>query len=191
MENNIIQAVRNNILGTYYLVENAKKYKSKKFVLISSDKAVRPTNIMGATKRFCELILQSNQNQNTIFTMVRFGNVFGSSGSVIPIFKKQIMSGGPVTVTSKKTTRYFMTINEASELVIQAAAMAKGGEVFLLDMGEPVNIYQLAKKMIKSYSEHSGSQIFNNIDIKLIGLRPGEKMIEELLIGNNPEKQNM
>jgi FlaA1/EpsC-like NDP-sugar epimerase len=188
LENNIIQAVRNNILGTYYLVENAKKYKSKKFVLISSDKAVRPTNIMGATKRFCELILQSSQNKNTIFTMVRFGNVFGSSGSVIPIFKKQIMSGGPVTVTSKKTTRYFMTINEASELVIQAAAMAKGGEVFLLDMGEPVNIYQLAKKMIKSYSEHSGSQIFNNIDIKLIGLRPGEKMIEELLIGNNPEK---
>ena len=150
-------------------MENAKKYKSKKFVLISSDKAVRPTNIMGATKRFCELILQCNQNQNTIFTMVRFGNVFGSSGSVIPIFKKQIMSGGPVTVTSKKTTRYFMTINEASELVIQAAAMAKGGEVFLLDMGEPVNIYQLAKKMIKSYSEHSRSQIFNNIDIKLIG----------------------
>ena len=188
LENNIIQAARNNIVGTYNLIEAAKKYKSKKFVLISTDKAVRPTNIMGATKRFCELLLQAQKNTDLVFTMVRFGNVLGSSGSVIPIFKKQILKGGPVTVTSKDATRYFMTIKEASELVIQAASMAKGGEVFLLDMGSPINIYQLAEKMIEAYGYSNNSDESNYIEIKVTGLRPGEKIIEELLIGNNPQQ---
>jgi len=188
LENNIVQAARNNIIGTYNLIEAAKKYKSKKFVLISSDKAVRPTNVMGATKRFCELLLQGQNNTEVVFTMVRFGNVLGSSGSVIPIFKKQIVKGGPVTVTSKDATRYFMTIKEASELVIQAASMAKGGEVFLLDMGSPINIYTLAKKMIAAYGYSNNSSKSNYIKINITGLRPGEKTIEELLVGNNPEQ---
>jgi FlaA1/EpsC-like NDP-sugar epimerase len=188
LEHNIIQAARNNIIGTYNLIEAAKKYKSKKFVLISTDKAVRPTNVMGATKRFCELLLQAQNNTDLVFTMVRFGNVLGSSGSVIPIFKKQIFKGGPVTVTSKDATRYFMTIKEASELVIQAASMAKGGEVFLLDMGSPINIYQLAEKMIEAYGYSNNSNESNYIEIKVTGLRPGEKIIEELLIDNNPQQ---
>lgn len=188
LENNIVQAARNNIVGTFNLIEAAKKNKSKKFVFISTDKAVRPTNVMGATKRFCELLLQCQDNKNVIFTMVRFGNVLGSSGSVIPLFKKQIAAGGPLTVTSKEATRYFMTIKEASELVIQAASMAKGGEVFLLDMGSPVNIYELAQKMITAYGYSNNCNDNKYIKIELTGLRPGEKTIEELLIGNNQEQ---
>ncbi len=188
LENNIVQAARNNIIGTFNLIEAAKKNKSKKFVLISTDKAVRPTNVMGATKRFCELLLQCQDNKGVIFTMVRFGNVLGSSGSVIPIFKKQIASGGPLTVTSKKATRYFMTIKEASELVIQAASMAKGGEVFLLDMGNPVNIYELAQKMITAYGYSNNYDDDKYIKIEITGLRPGEKTVEELLIENNQKQ---
>tara|TARA_Y100001935_G_scaffold225573_1_gene202742 strand:- start:5714 stop:7123 length:1410 start_codon:yes stop_codon:yes gene_type:complete len=188
LENNIVQAARNNIIGTFNLIEAAKKDKSKKFVLISTDKAVRPTNVMGATKRFCELLLQCQDNKGVIFTMVRFGNVLGSSGSVIPLFKKQIAAGGPLTVTSKKATRYFMTIKEASELVIQAASMAKGGEVFLLDMGSPVNIYELAQKMITAYGYSNNCDDDKYIKIEITGLRPGEKTVEELLVGNNQEQ---
>ena len=160
------------------------------FVMISTDKAVHPTNTMGATKRCAELILQalSNKQRGTKFTMVRFGNVLNSSGSVIPLFKNQIKSGGPVTVTDKRITRYFMMISEAVELVIQAGAMGEGGDVFVLDMGKPVEINLLAKKMIKL----SGLEIKDksnpdgDIEIKYTGLRPGEKLFEELLIGKDP-----
>jgi FlaA1/EpsC-like NDP-sugar epimerase len=177
MENhNVIEAFQNNVLGTYELALACQKAKVKKFVLISTDKAVNPTNVMGATKRLAEMLCQGMPESTTQFIMVRFGNVLGSSGSVIPRFREQIKSGGPVTVTHPEITRYFMSIPEATQLVMQAGLMGQGGEVFLLDMGEPVKIIDLAKDMIKL----SG---FDENDIKIIftGLRPGEKLYEELL----------
>jgi FlaA1/EpsC-like NDP-sugar epimerase len=162
------------------------------FILISTDKAVRPTNIMGASKRVCELVLQARAAQpgvKTVFSMVRFGNVLGSSGSVVPRFKAQIAAGGPVTLTHREITRYFMTIPEASQLVIQASAMAKGGEVFVLDMGQPVRIADLARSMIRlsGLSVRDADNPDGDIEVVETGLRPGEKLYEELLIGDNPE----
>lgn len=189
VEENPAQGVLNNSIGTMTLAESAIASNVKTFVLISTDKAVRPTNVMGATKRVAELVLQSlaEQDHNTCFTMVRFGNVLGSSGSVIPLFKKQIREGGPLTVTDANVVRYFMTIPESVELVLQAGAMGKGGDVFVLDMGDPVKIYDLAVKMIRL----SGLQVLDehnqdgDIEIKFTGLRPGEKLYEELLVGDN------
>jgi FlaA1/EpsC-like NDP-sugar epimerase len=195
VEKNIIQGVKNNIFGTLCSANAAINAGVKTFVLISTDKAVRPTNTMGATKRFSELVLQAlanedHLNQGPRFTMVRFGNVLDSSGSVVPLFRDQIANGGPVTVTDPDIIRYFMTIPEAAELVIQAGAMGRGGDVFVLNMGEPVRIIDLAKRMIhlsgfvvkdKEYPE-------GDIEIVFTGLRPGEKLYEELLIGDNVEK---
>ena len=189
VEYNNSEGVLNNTFGTLIAAEVALAEKVETFVLISTDKAVRPTNTMGATKRIAELVLQalSKQESSTCFTMVRFGNVLDSSGSVIPLFKQQIKNGGPVTVTNANMVRYFMTIPEAVELVVQAGAMGKGGDVFVLDMGEPVRIYDLATKMIQL----SGLQVLDednldgDIEIKCIGLRPGEKLYEELLVGDN------
>ena len=189
VEENPFEAVVNNIKGTKVCVEAAVESNVESFVLISTDKAVRPTNIMGATKRFAELILQaiSQSATNTRMMMVRFGNVIGSSGSAIPLFQEQIKNGGPVTVTDPEVIRYFMTIPEAAELVIQAGAMGKGGDVFVLDMGEPVKIYELAKRLINL----SGMEVKDDekpdgdIEIIFTGLRPGEKLYEELLIGDN------
>ena len=189
VEYNNTEGINNNIFGTLNCAQAAISNGVETFVLISTDKAVRPTNTMGATKRFAELVLQalSSKNNNTIFSIVRFGNVLGSSGSVIPLFKKQIKNGGPVTVTDPNIIRYFMTITEAVELVIQSGSMGEGGDVFVLDMGEQVKIDDLAKKMIKL----SGLQIKDDlnpdgdIEIKYTGLRPGEKLFEELLIGKN------
>ncbi len=178
MENAGYEAVKNNVFGTYNTANMAEKYAARKFVLISTDKAVNPTNVMGATKRLCEMVIQCRGDSATSFGAVRFGNVLGSNGSVIPLFKKQIAAGGPVTVTDKKIIRYFMTIQEASQLVIQAGAMAKRGELFVLDMGKPVKIYDLAESMIRLCGLEPGK----DIEIKEIGLRPGEKMYEELLI---------
>ncbi|MDP4182963.1 MAG: nucleoside-diphosphate sugar epimerase/dehydratase [Bacillota bacterium] len=181
MEDNPGEAIKNNVIGTLNLAECSDKFNCKKFVLISTDKAVNPANIMGATKRISEILIKyMNEKSNTIFTAVRFGNVLGSNGSVIPLFKKQIEGGGPVTVTHPDITRYFMTIPEASSLVIQAGAMAKGGEIFILDMGDPVKILDLAKMMITQ----SGLTPGNDIDIIFTGLRQGEKLHEELLINN-------
>ena len=179
----------NNVFGTLNCAEAAIKSGVKTFVLISTDKAVRPTNTMGATKRTAELILQalSTKQNSTKFTMVRFGNVLGSSGSVIPLFKKQIIEGGPITVTDKEIIRYFMTVTEAVELIIQAGAMGTGGDVFVLDMGKPIKIKDLAEKMIRL----SGLKVKDkfhpdgDIEIKYTGLRAGEKLYEELLIGGN------
>lgn len=192
VEQNPREAIKNNILGTLYTAEAALKSKVKDFILISTDKAVRPTNTMGASKRMAELVLQALSNKHrgvsaTQFAMVRFGNVLGSSGSVIPLFKQQIKDGGPVTVTDPKIIRYFMTIPEAAQLVIQAGAMAKGGDVFVLDMGDPVKILELAKRMIHlSGLEVKGDDTpHGDIEIKFTGLRPGEKLYEELLIGND------
>lgn len=194
IEDNIGAGAHNNIHGTKNMAEMAVKYSVKKFVLISTDKAVRPTNIMGATKRVAELILQAlaAENPKTCFSMVRFGNVLGSSGSVIPLFKQQIKNGGPVTVTHPEITRYFMTIPEAAQLVIQAGAYATGGEVFILDMGKPVKIVELAKKMIhlSGYTVKDESNPKGEIEIKYSGLRPGEKLYEELLIDANAIKTN-
>ena len=189
VELNQAEGVLNNSIGTMVIAEAAIASNVETFVLISTDKAVRPTNIMGATKRVAELVLQAfaEQSHNTCFTMVRFGNVLDSSGSVIPLFKKQIREGGPITVTNVNVVRYFMTIPEAVELVLQAGAMGQGGDVFVLDMGKPVKIYDLAVKMIQL----SGLQVLdeNNLDgdieIKYTGLRPGEKLYEELLVGDN------
>lgn len=184
-----LEGVRNNIFGTQILAEVAIEAGVEKFVLVSTDKAVRPTNVMGATKRFAELVLQAYARiqPNTCFCMVRFGNVLDSSGSVVPLFRKQIRKGGPVTVTHKDVTRYFMTIPEAAQLVLQAGAMAKGGEVFILNMGQPVRIFDLAKKMIRlsGLSIKEPSNPFGDIEIELSGLRPGEKLHEELLLGDN------
>ena len=188
VEENPFEAVFNNIQGTKRCVEAAIETKVETFVLISTDKAVRPTNIMGATKRFSELILQSLAiNSSTRMTMVRFGNVIGSSGSAIPLFQEQIKEGGPVTVTHPDVIRYFMSIPEAAELVIQAGAMGKGGDVFVLDMGEPVNIYELAKRLINisGMEVKDESNPEGDIEIIFTGLRTGEKLYEELLIGDN------
>jgi FlaA1/EpsC-like NDP-sugar epimerase len=179
MEENPQEAIKNNVFGTINVAECADRYSSKRFVLISTDKAVNPANIMGATKRIAEMIIQNmDKNSDTIYTAVRFGNVLGSNGSVIPLFMKQIERGGPVTVTHPQITRFFMTISEAASLVIQAGAMAGGGEIFVLDMGEPVKIVDLANALITL----SGLEPGVDIDIEYTGLRPGEKLYEELLI---------
>lgn len=172
------EAVKNNIFGTYHVVRAAERFGTKKFIMISTDKAVNPTNFMGATKRFCEMILQSRGNGDTEFASVRFGNVLGSNGSVIPLFKKQIAEGGPVTITDKRITRFFMTIPEAVQLVLEAGTMAKQNEIFVLDMGEPVRIIELAENLIKL----SGKEPYTEIPIEEVGLRPGEKLYEELLM---------
>ena len=198
VEHNLIEGLKNNVIGTFELANLALEKNVSNFVFISTDKAVRPTNIMGASKRLAELTLQALNNKNLVFkdnpktkfSIVRFGNVLESSGSVIPKFREQIKNGGPITLTHKDVTRYFMTIPEASQLVIQAGAMAKGGDVFVLDMGKPIKIYDLAIKMIelsgltvKNFSQKKG-----DIEIKITGLRPGEKLFEELLLSKNPIK---
>ncbi|NBP44250.1 MAG: polysaccharide biosynthesis protein, partial [Betaproteobacteria bacterium] len=190
VEHNPAEGIKNNVLGTLRTAQAAARNGVADFVLISTDKAVRPTNIMGASKRLAELALQAiaSTNPGTKFSMVRFGNVLGSSGSVVPKFRQQIRDGGPITLTHPEITRYFMTIPEASQLVIQAGAMAKGGDVFVLDMGESVKIMDLARRMI----ELSGLTVKDeenpdgDIEIAITGLRPGEKLYEELLIGDNP-----
>ena len=192
VEANPISGLRNNILGTYNCCIEAERVGVTRFILISTDKAVRPTNIMGASKRFCELVVQGRAAEGqsgTIFSSVRFGNVLSSSGSVVPRFQSQINGGGPVTLTHRDVTRYFMTIPEASQLVMQAGAMARGGEVFVLDMGQPVRIIDLARSMIQlsGCTVRDADNLDGDIVIEEIGLRPGEKMYEELLIGDNPE----
>ncbi len=178
MEHSGCEAIKNNCLGTYNTADMAEKHGVQKFILISTDKAVNPTNIMGASKRMCEFIVECRKDSKTAFTAVRFGNVLGSNGSVIPLFKNQIEQGGPITITDKRIIRYFMTIPEASQLVMEAGFMAKRGELFVLDMGKPIKIYDLALNMIKL----SGLEPHKDIEIKEIGLRPGEKLYEELLI---------
>jgi len=189
VEHNVIEGVKNNIFGTSNIARAAIENNVETFVLISTDKAVRPTNVMGTTKRMAELVLQalSDTQKTTRFTMVRFGNVLGSSGSVVPLFRQQIKQGGPITLTHKDITRYFMTIPEAAQLVIQAGAMGKGGDVFVLDMGEPVKIMDLATKMVhlSGLEVKSSKQPEGDIEIQCTGLRPGEKLYEELLIGDN------
>lgn len=190
VEHNPAEGIKNNVLGTLRTAQMAVEHGVRHFVLISTDKAVRPTNIMGASKRLAELVLQAlaADNPATCFSMVRFGNVLGSSGSVVPLFRQQIRNGGPITLTHPEITRYFMTIPEASQLVIQAGAMAEGGDVFVLDMGQPVKIMDLARRMVElsglslKYEENPEG----DIAIEISGLRPGEKLYEELLIGDNP-----
>lgn len=192
VERNPVPGLTNNVWGTLVCARAAMHYGVERFVLVSTDKAVRPTNVMGASKRLAELVLQAQAARHvghTCFTMVRFGNVLGSSGSVVPLFRRQILDGGPITLTHPDITRFFMTIPEASQLVIQAGAMAKGGEVFVLDMGEPVRIHDLACKMVRLSGRHIRDENtpWGDIEIKITGLRPGEKLYEELLIGKNTE----
>jgi FlaA1/EpsC-like NDP-sugar epimerase len=207
VESNFSEGVLNNVFGTLNMARAAIESKVTHFVLVSTDKAVRPTNVMGATKRMAELILQAlaastklqfdlpdgaksaEMHNNTLFAMVRFGNVLGSSGSVVPLFRKQLLSGGPITITHLDVTRYFMTIPEAAQLVLQASAMAKGGDVFVLDMGQPVKILDLARRMaqLSGLTLREENNPTGDIDIAVSGLRPGEKLYEELLIGGNPE----
>ena len=178
MEHSNCEAIKNNVLGTYNTADMAEKYGAERFTLISTDKAVNPTNVMGASKRLCEMVVQCRIDSKTVFNAVRFGNVLGSNGSVIPLFKRQIDEGGPITITDKRIIRYFMTIPEAAGLVMQAGAMANHGELFVLDMGKPVKIIDLAENMIRI----SGYRPYEDIDIVETGLRPGEKLYEELLI---------
>ena len=179
MENSSTSAIKNNVFGTLNVIRACDKNNVSRFVLISTDKAVNPTSVMGTTKRICEMLVQTyNEKSKTEFVAVRFGNVLGSNGSVIPLFINQIKEGGPVTVTHEDIIRYFMTIPEACQLVLQAGAIAKGGEIFILDMGEPVKILDLAKNLIRL----SGYEPYKDIDIKITGLRPGEKLYEELLL---------
>ena len=194
VEYNVVEGVRNNAIGTYNTAKAAQESNVETFVLVSTDKAVRPTNVMGASKRFAELILQGfaqstdlSQGSGTRFCMVRFGNVLGSSGSVVPLFREQIKAGGPVTVTHPEVIRFFMTVQEAAELVLQASALGHGGDVFVLDMGDPVKIIDLAKRMIRlmGYEVKSLANPHGDIDIQLTGLRKGEKLYEELLVGDN------
>jgi FlaA1/EpsC-like NDP-sugar epimerase len=195
VEQNPSEGIRNNVLGTLNCAQAALKFKVSHFVLVSTDKAVRPTNIMGASKRIAELILQAiaeiaiKEGIATKFCMVRFGNVLGSSGSVAPLFTAQIKAGGPITLTHAEVTRYFMTIPEAAQLVIQSSSMAMGGDVFVLDMGQPVRIYDLAEKMIylNGLSVKTDLNPQGDIEILVTGLRPGEKLYEELLIGDDPQ----
>ena len=194
VEENICEGVTNNVFGTYVIAETSISYRVNNFVLISSDKAVRPTNVMGATKRLAELCVQAlfedAKLKNSRFSIVRFGNVLQSSGSVIPKFKKQIKEGGPVTLTHLDVTRYFMTIKEAAQLVIQAGAMSSSCEVFVLDMGESIKIKDLVDKIIKlsGLTIRNDKNLDGDIEIKVTGLRPGEKLYEELLLGDNPQK---
>lgn len=192
VEGNVFQGIKNNIFGTKVLAESAEQAGVNNFVLISTDKAVRPTNVMGATKRTAELTLQAMaaKGSKTVFSMVRFGNVLGSSGSVVPLFKKQIASGGPVTVTHEDITRYFMTIPEAAQLVIQAGAMGVGGDVFVLDMGDSVKILDMARRMVllSGKTVKDAEHLNGDIEISVVGLRPGEKLYEELLVGDNVQQ---
>jgi FlaA1/EpsC-like NDP-sugar epimerase len=194
VEHNVAEGIATNIMGTLTAATVAMRAGVSHFVLVSTDKAVRPTNVMGASKRVAELVLQAlaSTQSDTLLTMVRFGNVLGSSGSVVPLFRQQIQEGGPITLTHPEVTRYFMTIPEAAQLVLQAAAMARGGDVFVLDMGEPVRIYDLAKRIIQLSGLSVKDDDFpeGDIAIQITGLRPGEKLYEELLIGNNPEKSS-
>lgn len=180
MEENCAQAVRNNCMGTAYTAELAEKYEAEKFVLISSDKAVRPTGVMGATKRVCEMLVLPKKSNKTRFCAVRFGNIFASHASVVPLFEKQILAGKPVTVTDKRMTRYFISLEDASQLLLSAGAMANSGELFVLDMGKPVNIYDMAEKMIRHFGKEPG----RDIEIIETGLRPGEKLFEEYLLSD-------
>lgn len=179
MENNCLEAVKDNVFGTKVVLELCEEYGTERFMMVSTDKAVNPTNVMGATKCMCEMIAQGYSTRGTVkCSCTRFGNVLGSAGSVIPLFKRQIANGGPVTLTDERIIRYFMTIPEASQLVLQSGAMANNGELFVLDMGQPVKIYDLAKNMIELSGVHG-------IEIVETGLRPGEKLYEELLVDSD------
>lgn len=189
VEQNVLEGIRNNVFGTRTLVDAARRAGVRRFILVSTDKAVRPTNVMGATKRLAEMILQAVQEEDRsiVLSMVRFGNVLGSSGSVIPLFREQIAAGGPITITHPDVTRFFMTVPEAAQLVLQAGSMARGGEVFLLDMGEPVRIVDLARNMVELSGLKVSDDDDGDIEIVFTGLRPGEKLYEELLIGDGGE----